>query len=53
MISFLGPTIEYICSAGRHELRIRRPNEGGLSSIGVNQVFDIEWQISDCIVIKN
>jgi len=53
MVSFLGPTIEYICSVGSHELRIRRPNEGILSSIEVNQVVDVEWQISDCIVIKN
>ena len=53
MVSFLGPTIEYICSIGGREIKISRPNEGILSTIEVNQVVDIEWQITDCIVIKN
>ncbi len=53
MITFLGPIVEFICTFGRHELRIRRPNENALYSIQVNQFVEIEWSISDCIVIKN
>ncbi len=50
--TFVGPTIEYICRAGGHELRIRRPNEGHIPRVSAGQHVHISWEPSDCIVIR-
>lgn len=52
MVTFLGPTIEYICMAGGHEVRVRRPNEGSLPQVSAGHTVQIEWDPADCIVIK-
>lgn len=52
LMTFLGPTIEYICVAGGHEIRVRRPNEGSLPAISSGQAVLLEWDPADCTVIK-
>ena len=53
MVSFLGPTIEYICRMQNHELRVRRPNEGSLPDVDVGSKVQVEWDPSDCIILAN
>jgi putative spermidine/putrescine transport system ATP-binding protein len=52
MVTFLGPTIEYICRVEGHEVRVRRPNEGSLPAVCVGQAIGVEWDCADCIIVK-
>lgn len=52
LVTLLGPIIEYICVAQGHEFRIRRPNEGNLAPVAEGQTAYVEWDPSDCIVLK-
>ena len=52
LVTFLGPTIEYICFAGGQEIKVRRPNEGSLPVVSSGQMVHLQWDPNDCIVIK-
>jgi ABC-type Fe3+/spermidine/putrescine transport system ATPase subunit len=52
LVTFLGPSIEYICTIGNQEMRIRRPNEGELPDLKLNQEINIEWNFSDGKLLK-
>jgi putative spermidine/putrescine transport system ATP-binding protein len=52
MVTFLGPTIEYICRAQGHELRLRRPNEGSLPQLRQGQTVQLSVDPADCIVLR-
>ncbi|MCC7362628.1 MAG: ABC transporter ATP-binding protein [Anaerolineales bacterium] len=52
LVTFLGPTIEYICRASGHELRVRRPNEGSLPRLQPGHSVRLVVDPADCILIK-
>ena len=52
LVTFLGPSIEYICNIKNQEVRLRRPNEGALPDVKLEQDIQIEWDIKDGIVLR-
>jgi spermidine/putrescine ABC transporter ATP-binding subunit len=52
LVTFLGPSIEYICNMGNQEVRLRRPNEGRLPDVQLEQDIQIEWDINDGVVLR-
>lgn len=51
LVSFLGPTIDYVCRAAGHDIHVRRPNEGRLPDIAPGQHIRLAWEPVDCVVI--
>lgn len=54
LITFLGPTIEYICEANGVELRARISNPGNHEiNISTGQQIYLNWDPRDCILLKH
>jgi spermidine/putrescine ABC transporter ATP-binding subunit len=51
IVTFIGPTIHFICRLGDQVMRVRRPNEGQLVFASGDEV-SLCWSPEDCMLVK-
>ncbi len=51
IVTFIGPSIHFICRLGEQTMKVRRPNEGQLDFSSGDEV-SLSWSPEDCVLVR-
>jgi ABC-type Fe3+/spermidine/putrescine transport system ATPase subunit len=50
-VNYLGPTVQYLCSAGDARLAVALPNDAGAPPLRAGDTIVVSWRPEDCLLL--